>query len=57
MPAIRISSKNVFSTFFLDHFIELELLITKNYFLAPANGSFKSKNANYLKDANFFENT
>ncbi len=52
---MRVSSKNVFSRF-LDHLIERELLMTKNYFLAPANASFRLKNMNNLKDVIFHEN-
>jgi hypothetical protein len=54
---MRVSSKNVFSRFLKNRLIELELLIMKNYFLAPANASFRSKNTNNLKDAIFLKNT
>ena len=44
-----------FLRFFLHHLIERELLITKNYLLALANTSFRSKNTKYSKDSDFFE--
>jgi hypothetical protein len=52
---MRIFSKKFFSAFFLHHRIELELLITKNYFLALANTSFRSKNTKYSKGVVFRE--
>ena len=42
---------------FLNRLIELGLLIMKNYFLAPANASFRSKNTNNWKDVIFLKNS
>jgi len=45
VQAIQTSSEICFSAIFLHHLIEFELLITKNYFMALVNASFRSKNA------------
>ncbi len=54
VQTMRSFSKKLFCVF-LHHLIEHELLITKKYFLALANTSFRSKNTTYSKHAEFFE--
>jgi hypothetical protein len=53
--AVQTSSKKFFFAFFLHHLIEFELLITKIYFLALVNVSFRSKNTKYSKVVVFRE--
>ncbi len=46
----------IFFRVFLHHLIEIELLITKIYFLALANIFFRSKNTKYWGDLIFWKN-
>ncbi len=56
VQAIQTLNK-IFFRVFLHHLIERELLITKIYFLALANASFRSKNTQYSKVVVFEKNT
>jgi len=50
------TSSKIFFGFFLHHLIEHELMITKIYFLALANASFRSKNMSAKKFYNYIKN-